>query len=412
MTLLRLHAFRPEQPAALGGPGAGAGCRGGAHAAAGSGRPAAARDCRRPRGIGERGGFERPDPPPARTVAPSGIAGPAPAAVPARTAGAGPAVSARRRSPPRLRRLPSRRLPAPVPPVAPVAVAPAPATRCRARPRQESPVRPAPAASVSVPDVPPWEDLPPEAYADPTCRLRARHAAATTRAIPPPRARRRGAFARAGAESRGPVGRPGGGIPSRPAPLPVVRAPEPARSPAAPGCARRHRRCRCTARARRLARPDPRSGWAGWCASSPSTADGSSVVTASCSCACHRASSPARHEPRRGRTPAGSALRGARTHARVAHRDRRHRRTDPAQRDAIERQARHAEAVAALEADPFVRELIEALRRHARREHGETPLISLRGREARPPRRAAAGRNKPTTDPTENTIMMKAVSRA
>jgi DNA polymerase-3 subunit gamma/tau len=31
----------------------------------------------------------------------------------------------------------------------------------------------------------------------------------------------------------------------------------------------------------------------------------------------------------------------------------------PAQRDAIERQARHAEAVAALEADPFVRELIE-----------------------------------------------------
>ena len=31
----------------------------------------------------------------------------------------------------------------------------------------------------------------------------------------------------------------------------------------------------------------------------------------------------------------------------------------PAQRDAIERQVRHAEAVAALEADPFVRELIE-----------------------------------------------------
>ena len=31
----------------------------------------------------------------------------------------------------------------------------------------------------------------------------------------------------------------------------------------------------------------------------------------------------------------------------------------PAQRDAIERRARHAEAVAALEADPFVRELIE-----------------------------------------------------
>jgi len=31
----------------------------------------------------------------------------------------------------------------------------------------------------------------------------------------------------------------------------------------------------------------------------------------------------------------------------------------PAQRDEIERRARHAEAVAALEADPFVRELIE-----------------------------------------------------
>jgi DNA polymerase-3 subunit gamma/tau len=31
----------------------------------------------------------------------------------------------------------------------------------------------------------------------------------------------------------------------------------------------------------------------------------------------------------------------------------------PAQRDALERRARHAEAVAALEADPFVRELIE-----------------------------------------------------
>ena len=31
----------------------------------------------------------------------------------------------------------------------------------------------------------------------------------------------------------------------------------------------------------------------------------------------------------------------------------------PAQRDELERRARHAEAVAALEADPFVRELIE-----------------------------------------------------
>ena len=31
----------------------------------------------------------------------------------------------------------------------------------------------------------------------------------------------------------------------------------------------------------------------------------------------------------------------------------------PAQRDEIERRARHADAVAALEADPFVRELIE-----------------------------------------------------
>ncbi|WP_334170001.1 DNA polymerase III subunit gamma/tau [Zoogloea sp.] len=138
MTLLRLFAFRPTQPAALGGVLAGGGGEGQARPL-----PAAAAAPAVPRPAA---------PAPAASAAPR----PAPAAGPVNVAPAEqpmPQPEAPRPAPP------EARAPEPAPVVAAAAEAP--------RPAPVVPPPPAP-AKASEPDygssVPPWEDLPPEAH--------------------------------------------------------------------------------------------------------------------------------------------------------------------------------------------------------------------------------------------------------
>ncbi|TAH52648.1 MAG: DNA polymerase III subunit gamma/tau [Betaproteobacteria bacterium] len=137
MALLRLHAFRPELPPALGSPGA-ADQGGGGRAAS---LPAAA--------------------PRVTSAAPASAAPTAPATgtMPAATA----AVTGERGAPSG----PVMTLPAPAPAVAvPQAVAPASPSSALAPPEAAARAMPA-TASARTPghDVPPWEDLPPEAFA-------------------------------------------------------------------------------------------------------------------------------------------------------------------------------------------------------------------------------------------------------
>ncbi|GAB1459043.1 hypothetical protein MASR2M50_08170 [Thauera sp.] len=366
MTLLRLHAFRPEQPAALGGPGVRPGPDAGrarmpAPAAGEGGGPTIPRATAGGPAESESGAVSSaPTAAPARTVAPSGIAVPAPAAVLARTAGAGPAVSAETKIAAEAAAPAITQAASPSPPVAPVAVAPATADApSRTAAAEESPERPAPAASVSVPDVPPWEDLPPEAYAD--------------HDLPPSRAARSGddegysaaagaqagAFARAGAESRGPGGRRAEESPSRPAPLPVVRAPEPARSPAAPPPAATGDAAALLALGdwRGLIRALGLGGLVRELAQHCEWVEcGDGVLQLRLSTAHRHLLDMNRGAVERLQDLLSAAL-GRTLALRIAIGDIAGE--TPAQRDAIERQARHAEAVAALEADPFVRELIE-----------------------------------------------------
>ena len=102
------------------------------------------------------------------------------------------------------------------------------AAQIRAR---EHAVKPARAAPANVQDVPPWEDLLPEAYADSDLPPPRGRATATTRPTPPPRVRT-GAISRA-RQSRVAVRAAGGGVPSRSAPSRGARA-RAATSPAAP----------------------------------------------------------------------------------------------------------------------------------------------------------------------------------
>ncbi|CAL93574.1 DNA polymerase III subunit gamma/tau [Azoarcus olearius] len=300
MTLLRLHAFRPEQPPALGSTPTGA--------------------------DGGAGGERRPLP--ARAPAPA-------AATPQmQSAGAG--------HPPNAVAATSR----PVPPAATTA-APAPVSAAPVRqapssfaapPAPAAPVAPPEGPAVSPPagDVPPWEELPPEAQWD------------------------EGDRAAAGGAER--FDEELNDAPPRPAPLAVVRpSTAPAVAPAAdeaPGDA-------VLAAPQALAAGDWRSlvralgltgmlrelaqhcEWVGL--------DGEQLEL--------RLSATHRHlldinrsAPERLQEQLGAAL-GRTLRVRIVIGTIEGE--TPAQRDEIERRQRHAEAVAALECDPFVRELIE-----------------------------------------------------
>ena len=354
MTLLRLHAFRPEQPAALGGPGVPSGpdagrARAPALAAGGPAESGRAAESGVPAEV------------PARTVASAGIAGPAPAAVPARAAGADAAIPSAQQTVLKAA-APASMQPGSVP-AAQQAVAPAPASAPpRRSAREEHAVQPARAAPASVQDVPPWEDLPPEAYADSD--------------LPPPREARNGhdeayaasagahtgAISRARPEPRGGGARRAEEVPSRSAPLPAVRAPEPATSPAAPT---QDAPAASGDAAALLALGDWRGliralGLGGLVRELAQHCEwvecGDGVLQLRLSTAHRHLLDMNRGAVERLQDVLCAAL-GRTLAVRIAIGDIAGQ--TPAQRDAIERQVRHAEAVAALEADPFVRELIE-----------------------------------------------------
>ncbi len=302
MTLLRLQAFRPEQPAALGGPGV--------HPAPGAGLARTPVHGQSSAALVPGFGVERP----------SAAGGEFAAGLPA----------------------PARSAPAPVArpaaPVAAAAVAPQ--------------VAPGAVLSSAVPahDMPPWEDLPPEAYADderpPDRESRASGADTfAQRARPAPLAASPSPSATAA----------GGGPPALAAvaPVPAAENAVPAR-PAASGDAAALlalgdwrgliRALGLGGLVRELAQ---HCEWVEW-------ADGALRL---------RLSTAHRHllDMNRGAVDRLqeqlSAALGRTIAVRIAIGDIAGE--TPAQRDELERRARHAEAVAALEADPFVRELIE-----------------------------------------------------
>ncbi|AVR87965.1 DNA polymerase III subunits gamma and tau [Thauera aromatica K172] len=274
MTLLRLHAFRPEQPQALGGPGGGAGGAGRARAMPASAAPASGAPRPAAPATPGTGGSSRQDGPPAAAV---------PAAAPPRTAEPSGA--------------------APVGQAAGAVLRSAPATEPAARH-----------------DVPPWEALPPEAYAADGGSVNvsgsfAAPARAGRRRCPPP-------GARCGAAGAGRGG--------------------------------------CAAGAGRLARTDPgaRTQRPG-----ASLAQHCEWVGGDANRLQLRLAADHRHllDMSRGAldrlqdqlsTVLGRSLKLRIDIGDIAG-------ETPAQRDASERRARHAEAVAALEADPLVRDLIE-----------------------------------------------------
>ncbi|HRP66501.1 MAG TPA: DNA polymerase III subunit gamma/tau [Thauera sp.] len=314
MTLLRLHAFRPEQPAALGGAGV-------APAAGG-----------RARAVGEAPAV------PARAAAES-------RAAPSPGAAAGPAAGVTPGTVPRVGRPADSVPPAPPVPSAPPA-RPAPPASAAAAP---APVATAAAASepstVSGYDVPPWEDLPPEAYAD-------QEVAPARRAAPPPAALEPSPVAQDAAA-------PKTAARSSVAPNPVAPAsgkaepqPDPVASPRGDAAA-----LLALGDWRGLIRSLELGGLvrelAQHCEWVDCSADGLKL----------RLSLAHRHlldmNPGaidRLQDQLAAAL-GRPLKVRIDVGDIAGE--TPAQRDAIERRARHAEAVAALEADPFVRELIE-----------------------------------------------------
>lgn len=223
-------------------------------------------------------------------------------------------------------------------------------------------MQPARAAPASVQDVPPWEDLPPEAYADSD--------------LPPPREARNGhdeayaasagahtgAISRARPEPRGGGARRAEEVPSRSAPLPAVRAPEPVTSPAAPT---QDAPAASGDAAALLALGDWRGliralGLGGLVRELAQHCEwvecGDGVLQLRLSTAHRHLLDMNRGAVERLQDVLCAAL-GRTLAVRIAIGDISGQ--TPAQRDAIERQVRHAEAVAALEADPFVRELIE-----------------------------------------------------
>ena len=376
MTLLRLHAFRPEQPAALGGPGVRPGPDAGrarvpAAASEGGGPalPSATAGGALESGRAAEPGVRSEAPAPA--VAAGGGAAPAQAAAPARAADAAAASSRAPKTAPEVA-LPAAAQADPLPPAqqavppAPVAAAVAAAATPAAAPSRtaaavETPVRPAPAARESAPDVPPWEDLPPEAYAD--------------HDQPPPREARNGGderdsiaaraqsggFAPGRAEPRG-AGARREEAPERPAPLALVRAPAPATPPSVPAAGAPVASADAAAL---LALGDWRGliralGLGGLVRELAQHCEwvecGDGVLQLRLSTAHRHLLDMNRGAVERLQDLLGAAL-GRTLAVRIAIGDIAGE--TPAQRDAIERQARHAEAVAALEADPFVRELIE-----------------------------------------------------
>ncbi len=329
MTLLRLHAFRPEQPAALGAQGAGEGGGGRARPVPAGGAVSAGVATTAPAG-GAPAAPARPDAVsrPAvvamRAMAPGVAPSHAAAATVAVAASASPATNP---APPAASPVPKR-----------------PAMSAAPSPPAASPggavARPAPAAAPES-DIPPWEDLPPEAYADEDERD-----VSTGHEAPFPMA----------AEAV---------VPVQAAPRPSARPVTAAQPAAVPAPAADAGQATGSDAAALLALGD----WRGlirmlelgglvrelaqhceWVDCS----DGQLVL---------RLSTAHRHLLDMNRNAVdrlqdllGAAL-GRTLRLRIDIGDIAGE--TPAQRDEIERRARHAEAVAALEADPFVRELIE-----------------------------------------------------
>jgi len=315
MTLLRLHAFRPEHPAALGGPGV---------------RPGPAQGLARTPAQGAAAPV-RAEPPPAPVPAPGVLQSSVPPRaepVPAARTAAAPASAA---SAPAMR---------------PMAAVPATPVVAPATARPEAGPVPAPPG-----DMPPWEDLPPEAYADddapPARESRNGSADAYAPSSPDRPSSGRAAMAK------------GAASPSEltaavaAAPLPAGAAALPARA-AASGDA-----------AALLALGDLRGliralGLGGLVRE---LAQHCEWVECTDEALQLRLSSAHRHLLDMNRGAADrlqeqlSAALGCTLAVRITIGDIAGE--TPAQRDEIERRARHAEAVAALEADPFVRELIE-----------------------------------------------------
>ncbi|HHW62426.1 MAG TPA: DNA polymerase III subunit gamma/tau [Rhodocyclaceae bacterium] len=283
MTLLRLHAFRPEQPAALGGPGVQPG-------------PAAGRAREVGAGSGAFAGL------------------PAPAAAGSPAVGAGlpaNASAAASRQPPAGARAPGR---PDVPPDAP----PEP-------PRQV-------AEAAAEHDVPPWEDLPVEAYADDDGR-----SARGERTLMPGDEPRRG--------------------PLVDSPAAAPEAPAPLAEPLPVGAGGDAEALLALGDWRGLIRTLALGGLVRELAQHCEWVDCSEEGLQL------RLSLAHRHLLDMNRGAADriqdqlSAALGRPLKVRIEIGDIAGE--TPAQRDALERRARHAEAVAALEADPFVRELIE-----------------------------------------------------
>ena len=376
MTLLRLHAFRPEQPAALGGPGVQPGPAGRAREIGGGQGAFAAGPA--PAGYGAAASPAAPqasasvvEPPiataaaaatSAAIAAPAAPGAPAPAAAKAATppplATASPAVSASVAAPAAASAgaaLPANAAP-PLRLREGMPAAPPPAAQAR------SEARPAPVAAPLEHDVPPWEDLPAEAYADDDGRpARAeRMPLADEHVAPRPRSEAQSQSrtpARADAPAARRPGEQGAAAAAAAAPAP---ASAPGAAPAAP----------------------PASGPSGDAEALLALGDWRGLIRAlglgglvrELAQHCEwvecgdeglhlRLSTTHRHLLDMNRGAAEriqdqlSAALGRPLKLRIEIGDIAGE--TPAQRDAIERRARHADAVAALEADPFVRELIE-----------------------------------------------------
>ncbi|MDX9885124.1 DNA polymerase III subunit gamma/tau [Thauera sp.] len=332
MTLLRLHAFRPEQPAALGGPGvqpgpagrareigAGQGTGQGTGQGSFAGKPA-------PTG---RGAAAAPE-----VSAPPAVSAPTPAP-PAPSVGAGlpanPAPPSASAAPSVGAGLPANPEPAQTRPEPSPARAQSPVDGRPAAPSRAS----GPAAAVEH-DVPPWEDLPAEAYADDDGR--------------PSRSER--------------VPAPEPELSSRPASESWTRAPLVAPVPAEDPAASASTGASGDASVL-LALGDWRGliralGFGGLVRELAQHCEwvecGDDGLQLRLSVAHRHLLDMNRGAAERIQDQLSTAL-GRPLKVRIEVGDIASE--TPAQRDAIERRARHAEAVAALEADPFVRELIE-----------------------------------------------------
>ncbi|MCC4115183.1 DNA polymerase III subunit gamma/tau [Aromatoleum toluclasticum] len=299
MTLLRLHAFRPDQPPALGSPAA----EGGGGGVARSLPPAAPRPAAVPRPAPANAGAQSAPATPARSAAPSASA--------------------------------------------PVPAAPAPVAEPVHHPAPAAASAPAETRSEPSNSVPPWEDLPPEAFAGQSAEPAVLRSEPPAEAAPPPAAARP---ALAALPERAP----------QPAPLPETASAPPAPPVATPApqsggddaaadfaAGNWHgliRRLGLGGLVREFAQ---HCEWLGF-------ADG--VIDL-------RLSNAHRHllDMNQGVVERiqdqlaslyGAPLKLRTTVGAIAG-------ETPAQRDEADRRARHAEAVAALESDPFVRELIE-----------------------------------------------------